>query len=159
MHITVDKLDTVGARMRWLRESRGLDIRTAAKCLQVAIASLSCIECNKIDPPLRVLQVFVDFYKVDAHWLLTGKLSIPVQDKIELAACYIEQDLSRLMELGKQYALERAEFRSINDPSRSQLEHIDELTAKIDAVTRQKAIVMGELKSLYDVNIEPVNAE
>ena len=159
VQMTVDKTDTIGKRMRAWREARGHTLKGAAEMMGVNQTTLVSIEVGKQHATQHVLEQFVEVYHVDAHWLLTGKISEPVMDKIATMECYVSRELNYLTEQARRYAEERQRLlRIVGEDGKVYQPRIESLGKMIEAVNLQIKVVTDDLKSLYNVNIEPLMA-
>lgn len=68
----MDKLDTLGARLRWARERRKMTQQAAAKAVGLRQPTLSALENNDSKGTASLIE-FSQTYGVDARWLKTGR--------------------------------------------------------------------------------------
>lgn len=62
-----------GQRLRSLRKALSLSQQTLAEALNVNASAISQMETDRIKPSLDTLMLLAKTYKVNLHWLITGK--------------------------------------------------------------------------------------
>lgn len=72
----MEKLDTLGKRLKYSREQKGIKQNYAAKTIGVAPSTLAGYESDFRDPDTESLQKMAALYKVSVDWLL-GRVKDP----------------------------------------------------------------------------------
>ena len=62
--------ELLGDRLRKAREEAGYTQAQISKLLDIKQSQLSKIENNKIEPNIETLGILIDFYAINADWLL-----------------------------------------------------------------------------------------
>jgi transcriptional regulator with XRE-family HTH domain len=85
----------IGARLKELREAKGVSQTEAGKVIGVSKKTMSCYENDVNDPPLSILLKISEYYQVNVDYILTGKISdynkINITDE-RLLNCFKELD-------------------------------------------------------------------
>jgi repressor LexA len=66
----------VGLRLKEVREKLGMKQNELADKMEINKVYISRYEANKVDAPIALLQKYIDFFKINGDWLLTGKGSM-----------------------------------------------------------------------------------
>lgn len=66
-------MQTVGERIKWLREGRGLTQRELAIRTGLQRGNISHYERNKVKPSAEAIVQLATFFAISSDWLLTGK--------------------------------------------------------------------------------------
>jgi transcriptional regulator with XRE-family HTH domain len=74
--------ETLGDRFRLFREKIGKSREELAKEMKRSVELVKNIEKGRSDPPIICLYYFMETYKLDINWLLTGTSTPPQQEKL-----------------------------------------------------------------------------
>lgn len=76
-------METIGERVKYLRESRGLSQQAVADGVHSSRSHISSIEINFRYPSDILVHALCDFFSVRENWLRTGEL--PIREQVEQA--------------------------------------------------------------------------
>lgn len=94
--------DTVGARIRYVRERQGWSVEDLAQRVGVGVETIEAWEDGTRDPRANRLMLMAGIMNVSAHWLLDGTGDTPASrdvDPVEAARNQLEAAKLRLTEL------------------------------------------------------------
>lgn len=76
--------ETIGERIKQVRERNNLSTISFAKTLGISQPSLTALENNKSEPRAKTITALIDTYGIDPYWLLKGKTKHVIQSPTAL---------------------------------------------------------------------------
>ncbi|KAF5053145.1 Helix-turn-helix domain protein [anaerobic digester metagenome] len=76
--------ETIGDRIKTVREKNNLSTIAFAKNLEISQPSLTGLENNKSEPRAKTIIALIEKFGVDPNWLLTGKATHVIQNPLAL---------------------------------------------------------------------------
>jgi transcriptional regulator with XRE-family HTH domain len=86
--------ETIGDRIKSVREKNNLSTISFAKTLEISQPSLTGLENNKSEPRAKTIIALIEKFGVDPNWLLTGKTTHVIQNPTALKIGQIADSLS-----------------------------------------------------------------
>ncbi|MBU5442047.1 helix-turn-helix domain-containing protein [Paenibacillus sp. MSJ-34] len=122
-------MKTIGERIAFLRESKGLNQRELMKLL--SFNNLSRFERNEMKPGIEIVVALAEFFDVSTDWLLTGK-----ERTVDAKSHQSQVSASDLELLAKFHQLEEKEQWKIEERIEVLLELADK---KSDSSSKQRS--------------------
>lgn len=79
-------MDTIGERLRYLREQLGVSQQKVSENTGISRGNLSNYEKNRVKPGSNTLAELAKFYNVSSDWILTGKTSTELNKANDLSS-------------------------------------------------------------------------
>lgn len=86
--------ETIGDRIKSVREKHSLSTTAFAKNLEISQPSLTGLENNKSEPRAKTIIALIEKFGVDPMWLLTGKTAHVIQNQTALKIGQLADTLS-----------------------------------------------------------------
>jgi transcriptional regulator with XRE-family HTH domain len=86
--------ETIGDRIKSVREKHNLSTTAFAKNLEISQPSLTGLENNKSEPRAKTIIALIEKFGVDPMWLLTGRTAHVIQNQTSLKIGQLADTLS-----------------------------------------------------------------
>jgi transcriptional regulator with XRE-family HTH domain len=86
--------ETIGDRIKSVREKHNLSTTAFAKNLEISQPSLTGLENNKSEPRAKTIIALIEKFGVDPMWLLTGRTAHVIQNQTSLKIGKLADTLS-----------------------------------------------------------------
>jgi len=130
----INTTDTLGMRLRKLRQEKGLSqAELAEKLGYKASASISSIESDKHPIDVEALKKLADLFDADIHWLITGKPSPGELKAVKHLKPFATAHMSDILKRIQALQDERRKLETIQHvQGMPQTRRLDEITEELE---------------------------
>ncbi|MBM4399875.1 MAG: helix-turn-helix domain-containing protein [Candidatus Cloacimonetes bacterium] len=157
-----------GLRLRSVRKALNLSQQDFAESLNINASAISQMETNRIKPSLDTLLLLAKNYKVNLHWLLTGKGQM-FEDAVTTTVYKTNNRLEELKKLLTEELnsitkakLDFTQHDAIDIPVKGEIaagQPVESFHDEIDVVTVRKSILQGTVNEFLCLRVNGKSME
>ena len=80
----MSKTETIGNRLQEVRLKNNLTAEQLSQIVNIPVSTLGSYERGTRQPPIELLQFYIEHFRIDGTWLITGKDIHPKEINIDL---------------------------------------------------------------------------
>ncbi len=157
-----------GKRMRALRKALNLSQQEIAKTLKVNPSAISQMETDRIKPSLDTLLLLTKHYKVNLHWLITGKgqmfedaistTKYKTNNRLEALKKLLTEELNSIVKAKQDYVSADV----IDIPVKGEIAAglpVESFQDEIDVMTVRRSMIKGSMENFICLRVNGKSME